>query len=267
MNHSFNVEIAKVYGMEKAVILENFYFWIKKNEANRKNIHEGRAYTYNTAEAYEKLFPYMKARRIAQLLREMENEDNLLISGQFGKYDRTKSYTLSDNALFILGDSNIQNLDNETYQNLTIKGQESVSCLNTDINTDINNTDINTDIPDKPEKSDISIINEIYLQNYKQLFQQGKVMTETPYVDYKQTGGFLKNLLKKISREKIVQCLDRAVTDDWIVKQGYNLMQILSSTQINKLLNSKQTKKSEIAGQNTDDEYRAGMSDLDSIGF
>lgn len=145
MYHSFRSEIAEKYGVEKAILFENFYFWIKKNEANNMNIHEGRAYTYNTTEAYEKLFPYMKARRIAQLLREMETEDNLLISGQFGKYDRTKSYTLSDNALSILGDSNIQNLDNETYQNLTIKHQESVGCLNTDI-YHISTTNLNTDI-------------------------------------------------------------------------------------------------------------------------
>ncbi len=145
MYHSFRSEVAEKYGVEKAILLENFYFWIKKNEANKTNIHEGRAYTYNTTEAYEKLFPYMKARRIAQLLREMETEDDLLISGQFGKYDRTKSYTLADNALSILGDSNIQNLDNETYRNLTIKHQESVCCLNTDINH-ISTTNLNTDI-------------------------------------------------------------------------------------------------------------------------
>ena len=43
MNHSFNVEIAKQYGIEKAILLENFFFWVAKNKANNKNIHEGRA--------------------------------------------------------------------------------------------------------------------------------------------------------------------------------------------------------------------------------
>ena len=36
MNHSFNVDIAKKYGIEKAVLLENFSFWIAKNKANKK---------------------------------------------------------------------------------------------------------------------------------------------------------------------------------------------------------------------------------------
>jgi len=152
MNHSFNVEIAKKYGIEKAILLENFYFWIAKNKANNKNIHEGRAYTYNTAEAYSELFPYMTARKIARLLREME-EEGLVISRQFGKYDRTKSYTLGDIALSFFAPSNIPKIDNETYQNLTMKDTKTGCCLNTDINTDIN-TDVNTyKEQDKPAKS------------------------------------------------------------------------------------------------------------------
>ena len=144
MNHSFNVEIAEKYGIEKAVLLENFYFWIKKNKANNKNLHEGRYYTYNTAEAFAELFPYIKERRIAQLLREMENEDNLLLSGQFFNYDRTKSYTLTDFALSFFEASNIQNFDNGTYGNLTKEDTETGDCLNTDIKPDVKTTDINS---------------------------------------------------------------------------------------------------------------------------
>ena len=138
MNHSFNVKVAEEFGIEKAILLENFYFWIIKNRANNKNLHNGRYYTYNTAEAFEKLFPYMKARRIAQLLREMEHEDGLLISGQFNNYDRTKSYTLTDIAMSYFEVAIIQKLDNGEYKNSTMENQENVSCLNTDINTDVN---------------------------------------------------------------------------------------------------------------------------------
>ena len=137
MNHSFNVKVAEEFGIEKAILLENFYFWIIKNRANNKNLHNGRYYTYNTAEAFEKLFPYMKARRIAQLLREMEHEDGLLISGQFNNYDRTKSYTLTDSAMSYFEVAIIQKLDNGRYKNSTMENQETVSCLNSDINTDI----------------------------------------------------------------------------------------------------------------------------------
>ena len=208
MYHSFRTEIAEKYGVEKAILLENFYFWIKKNEANKTNIHEGRAYTYNTAEAYEKLFPYMKARRIAQLLREMENEDNLLISGQFGKYDRTKSYTLTDNAMLILGESIIQNLDNETYKNLTIKNQESVGCLNTDINH-ISTTNLNTDI----QKKDFSVLMETVFQmisehNGKQTEAKRKIAISKDLFTFEgKEGRMLFELVNSRTQQEIISAL------------------------------------------------------------
>ena len=165
MNHSFNVDIAKKYGIEKAVILENFYFWIKKNQANRKNMHDGKAYTYNTASAFAELFPYIPERKIAKILREMEFEDGLLLSGQFNKYDRTKSYTLTDNAMSFFEPSIVTKCDNGTSQNVTIEQQESVSCLNTDINTDIN-SNINADTKNTHAKEKKKSVLKLKLGEY-----------------------------------------------------------------------------------------------------
>ena len=185
MNHSFNVEIAKQYGIEKAVILENFYFWIKKNQANKKNMHGGKAYTFNTASAFAELFPYIKERQIAKILREMENEDELLLSGQFNNYDRTKSYTLTDKALKMFGEevkkqdtknecSNSTKSDNGIAQKVTIEPTKKGDCLNTDINADVK-PDINN--KGKKPKKEYDIIYEHYLKNYDILFQQEKVQT------------------------------------------------------------------------------------------
>lgn len=46
MKHIFDVEIAKKYGINVAVILENMSYWIKKNEANDKHFYEGKYWTY-----------------------------------------------------------------------------------------------------------------------------------------------------------------------------------------------------------------------------
>ena len=238
MNHSFNVEIAKKYGIEKAVILENFYFWIKKNKANKRNMHEGKVYTYNTAEAFAELFPYIKERKIAQILREMENEDGLLISGQFHNYDRTKSYTLTDYAMSFFEPSNIQNFDNGKSENCTMENQKNVSCLNTDINSDVN-SNINTDKGKKPKK-EYDIIYEHYQKNYDILFQQGKVQTNKVQIEYGKCGKLLKGLFGNYSADELFEILDRGMNDKWIVEGGYNLSILLSANQINKLLNGKQ---------------------------
>ena len=237
MNHSFNVEVAEKFGIEKAVLLENFYFWIKKNKANKRNMHEGKVYTYNTAEAFAELFPYIKERKIAQILREMENEDGLLISGQFHNYDRTKSYTLTDYAMSFFEPSNIQNFDNGKSENCTMENQKNVSCLNTDINTDVN-SNINTDKGKKPKK-EYDIIYEHYQKNYDILFQQGKLQTNKVQIEYGKCGKLLKGLFRNYSADELFEILDRGMNDKWIVEGGYNLSILLSANQINKLLNGK----------------------------
>ena len=97
MNHTFNVDIAIKLGVEKAVIIENMAFWIKKNIANGTHDHEGRTWTYNSARAFAEMFPYMSKSKIARLLREMEGAI-ILVSGNYSPaaYDKTKWYSIKD---------------------------------------------------------------------------------------------------------------------------------------------------------------------------
>ncbi|MDE2518988.1 MAG: hypothetical protein O0W93_06205 [Methanocorpusculum sp.] len=80
MNHSFNVEVAVEYGMAEAVILEYMYFWCQKNEANRKNMKDGLAWTYNSIKALSELFPYLTEKKIISAIKHLEDE-GLLVSG------------------------------------------------------------------------------------------------------------------------------------------------------------------------------------------
>ena len=72
MNHSFNVELAIKYGIEEAILIENFAFWIKKNAANNKNYINGEYWTYNSAKALEELFPYMNLKKVQRTLLRLE---------------------------------------------------------------------------------------------------------------------------------------------------------------------------------------------------
>jgi hypothetical protein len=64
MNHTFNIDIAKKFGLEEAILLENFAFWIAKNKANKKHFYENSTWTYNSASALFELFPYWSERKI-----------------------------------------------------------------------------------------------------------------------------------------------------------------------------------------------------------
>lgn len=96
----------------------------------------------------------------------------------------------------------------------------------------------NTSIPAKP-KTDFQIVIESYFQNYKNLYEQKAVLTEKPIINMKQAGKMIKDLLPVFGKDKILSALDKALLDNWIVGQGYSLTTILSSNQLNKLINSK----------------------------
>lgn len=97
MTHSFDVEIAKSYGLLEAIMLNNIAFWVQKNEANGVNRHEGRHWTFNSAKAFERIFPYASAKQIRGALEHLKNA-GLIDTGTFNEEprDRTLWYTLTE---------------------------------------------------------------------------------------------------------------------------------------------------------------------------
>ena len=152
-HHSFNTAVAEDFGVEKAILLEHFVFWVRKNYANRINIYkDGKAYTYNSAEAFAEIFTYFKTRKIAELLRQME-ADGLLHSIQIRGTDRRKSYTVSDKgwSYYIAQGYDSGMVENEPMdcQDNDAPLSENCTIENTEVQfssiTDIKQTDINTD--------------------------------------------------------------------------------------------------------------------------
>ena len=103
MEHSFDIDIAKRYGIQPAILLKNIYFWIEKNRANDKNFYDGYYWTYNSKKAFAELFPYMTARQIEYALQKLI-EDDLIITGNYNKvaYDRTLWYAITKKGYSIL---------------------------------------------------------------------------------------------------------------------------------------------------------------------
>ncbi|NFN09373.1 MULTISPECIES: hypothetical protein [Clostridium] len=142
MNHSFNVDIAIKYGIEEAIILENMFFWLEKNRANKKHIINSQVWTYNTQAALSKLFPYMNRSKIQRVMSKLEKE-NLIIRANHNeaKYDRTTWYALTPRGYSLFNINNglcnlnspLCNLDNPISQS-----EQPIPDINTDINTDIN---------------------------------------------------------------------------------------------------------------------------------
>lgn len=98
MEHHFQVEVAQVVGVEKAILLYNIDYWIQHNVANKQHFYDGQTWTYNSAQAFAKLFPYMRPRSISQRLQELEEDGFLISSKKYNDsaYNHTKWYSLTE---------------------------------------------------------------------------------------------------------------------------------------------------------------------------
>lgn len=97
MQHHFDIEIAKEYGMLEAIILNHMEYWISKNEANKTNYYDGYYWTYNSMKALSKLFPYATTRQLRYAIQHLQDE-GIIQTGNYNKvgYDRTLWYALTD---------------------------------------------------------------------------------------------------------------------------------------------------------------------------
>lgn len=103
MKHLFDVDVAVEYGVNAAVLLENLAYWVKQNEANETNYHNGYYWTYNSRRAYQELFPYMSKRQVDTAFQKLI-DGGLVITGNYNKltYDRTLWYALTPKGKSIL---------------------------------------------------------------------------------------------------------------------------------------------------------------------
>jgi len=100
MAHGFDVDIAKEYGVDVAIMVNHFDFWLSHNKANRKNEHEGKTWTFNSVSAFLEIFPYWTENQVRRILDIMLKRNILLKDNHNqSKYDRTLWYTFTNEFL------------------------------------------------------------------------------------------------------------------------------------------------------------------------
>lgn len=97
MQHHFDIDIAKEYGILEAVLLDHLYFWIEKNKANGTNFIDGKYWTFNSKKAFAELLPYANERQIKYALDKLR-EAGVIEVASYNKsnYDRTLFYTITE---------------------------------------------------------------------------------------------------------------------------------------------------------------------------
>jgi hypothetical protein len=125
MEHHFNIEDAKKYGITEAVILHNIRFWVAKNKANQTHFYEEQYWTYNSIAAFTELFPYLTVDQIRRALESLEKA-GAIKTGNFNQspYDRTKWYSV------------IPQIDLAEEETPFGKNPKCITYINTDNKTD-----------------------------------------------------------------------------------------------------------------------------------
>lgn len=135
--HYFDIEVARLYGVNSAVLLQNIYHWIKKNKANGTNEFDGNTWTYNSKKAFAELFPYMNERQIDYALKKLI-DDEIIITGNYNKvaYDRTLWYAITKKGYSILQNCKME--DTKTFNGIDDNAAPIPNIKQDNKQTDIN---------------------------------------------------------------------------------------------------------------------------------
>lgn len=100
--YSFNVDVAETYGVDEAIMIKSFQYWIVKNAIAQKNSCNGFTWTYNSASALKNRFPFWSERQIRRILKSLI-DGGVLQSGNYNKkqYDRTAWYSFKDEEIWL----------------------------------------------------------------------------------------------------------------------------------------------------------------------
>lgn len=98
----FDSEVARKFGLKEAILFSHIAYWVAKNEANEKHFHEGRYWTYNSVNAFAKMFPFFSPKQLRTAIESLETQ-GLIITGNYNNevLDRTTWYALTDYGLSI----------------------------------------------------------------------------------------------------------------------------------------------------------------------
>ena len=108
MQFIFDADVAEEIGLNGAIILNNIAYWVGRNAANGINFHDGCYWTFNSLEAFQKMFHFWSERTIQRTLHSLE-DGGYIKSGCFNKdpRDLTKWYTVTEKGWEILPVSDV----------------------------------------------------------------------------------------------------------------------------------------------------------------
>jgi hypothetical protein len=230
--HYFDIEVAKRYGVNCAVLLQNIWHWTKHNEANDKHFHDGFYWTYNSSKAFQELFPYLSQRQIETALKKLRDED-VIKTGNYNAvaYDRTLWYAITEKGKSILHTGEMENADKGNGNDTEVK---PIPYINTSNKTaDINKKERKTSYDEILSSIEDAELKALYLEYIKM-----RKLIKSPMTDRA-----LQMLIKRVndlepdSINNQKQMLETAIMNNW--KSVYPIKREVNNGQSNNASNKK----------------------------
>lgn len=106
--HSFNVSIARAFGLTEAILLQNFYYWHQCNKGNDDMFKDGRVWFFRSIAQIVECYPYLSPDKVRYAIERLI-ESGFLLKGNYSEDKLKKAcwYSLSDEILSLFGENNI----------------------------------------------------------------------------------------------------------------------------------------------------------------
>ena len=202
MNIHFDSKVAKVVGVDGAIMLNYFNFWIIKNEANNKHFYDGHYWTYNSMEAFTKIFDFWSKRQIERILKNLKDKE-YIITGNYNdkQYDRTCWYSLTEKGKALIDGKSHEHSFHQTVKCISPNGEmaETLISPNGEMHITKRGNAYHQTVPPIPYNKPYNNT-DIYMEIWKCYpVKKGKAIA------FKK----LPSLLKKYSKEELIQCIER----------------------------------------------------------
>lgn len=142
-SHSFDLKIAKAFGVDEAILIHHFQHWIRINQFKKQNLHDGHCWTYQSRIDMQARFPYWNLNRIRRICESLVKKGVIKISNyNESKWDKRGWYAFCDEALFGVDSESASSYytenSNNVYegQNCLSKGKIAVGSVKNDLYKD-----------------------------------------------------------------------------------------------------------------------------------
>lgn len=108
LGHTFNVSIAKAFGLTEAILLQNFYHWHQCNKGNDDMFKDGRVWFFRSVAQIVECYPYLSPDKVRYAIERLIHS-GFLFKGNYSedKLKKASWYSLSDKTLSLFGENNI----------------------------------------------------------------------------------------------------------------------------------------------------------------